>query len=344
MAPEKKNEFLDAGDESDSDAGYNSEDDDLRKGSGRSAKRRRVDSDDDNSDHESDHSSPPSDDEDEDDDAAATQLKNEAQLTKPSSKPPKSSSDLSLPTPSSSKPLAKKNLVVTESAIKKSGVVYISRIPPFMKPQKLRSLLEPYGKINRMFLAPEDPASHSRRVKAGGNKKRTYTEGWVEFVSKKDAKKVCELLNAQTIGGKKGSYYRDDIWNLLYLKGFKWHNLTEQIAAENAERASRMRAEISKTTKENKEFARNVERGKILDTKQSKQEKRQQKKTQEGARGDQGNVGGTTGGITGGEKGGDKGGTGEEERKRTFKQIPLAKKRKAEEQPEQVQRVLSKIF
>jgi ESF2/ABP1 family protein len=32
------------------------------------------------------------------------------------------------------------------------------------------------------------------------------------------------------------------------------------------------------------------------------------------------------------------------DRRRTFKQIPLAKKRKQEEQPEQVQRVLSKIF
>jgi hypothetical protein len=91
-----------------------------------------------------------------------------------------------------------------------------------MKPQKLRSLLEPYGTINRIFLSPEDPAEHSRRVKNGGNKKRSYTDGWVEFVKKKDAKKAVDLLNARPIGGKKGSFYRDDIWSLLYLNGFKW--------------------------------------------------------------------------------------------------------------------------
>lgn len=139
-----------------------------------------------------------------------------------------------------------------------------------MKPQKLRSLLEPYGTINRIFLSPEDPVEHSRRVRSGGNKKRLYLDGWVEFVRKKDAKKAVDLLNARTIGGKKGSFYRDDIWNLLYLKGFKWNNLIEQIAAENAERESRMRAEISRATRENKEFVRNVEKSKVLDGIKSK--------------------------------------------------------------------------
>jgi ESF2/ABP1 family protein len=91
-----------------------------------------------------------------------------------------------------------------------------------MKPQKLRSLLEPYGTINRIFLSPEDPTAHSRRVKNGGNKKRSFTDGWVEFVKKKDAKAAVDLLRGQVIGGKKGSFYRDDLWSLSYLKGFKW--------------------------------------------------------------------------------------------------------------------------
>lgn len=136
---------------------------------------------------------------------------------------------------------------------------------------------------------------------------------------------------AQTIGGKKGSYYRDDIWNLLYLSGFKWHNLTEQISAENAERASRMRAEISKATKENKEFVRNVERGKMLDGMQSKAAAKQKKASTEEDTNEKATVedqAETT-----------------KERKRTFAQVPLAKKRRFDEgQPEQVQRVLSKIF
>jgi ESF2/ABP1 family protein len=152
--------------------------------------------------------------------------------------------------PGISKPLTKKNLIATAAAIKRSGVVYLSRIPPFMKPSKLRSLLEPYGARSR---------------------------------KKADAIRACELLNAKTIGGKKGTYYYDDVWNLLYLKGFKWHNLTEQIAAENAERASRMRAEISKTTKENKEFVQNVERAKMLEGMESKKAAKRQKEDGDGA-------------------------------------------------------------
>lgn len=38
---------------------------------------------------------------------------------------------------------------------KKRGVCYLSRVPPHMKPLKLRHLLEPYGEILRIYLAPE---------------------------------------------------------------------------------------------------------------------------------------------------------------------------------------------
>jgi ESF2/ABP1 family protein len=315
MPPEKKkNDFLDASDSEGDVQGYESEDD-LKKG-GRSAKRRKVTgSDNDGSDFESDaehglESKGSEDDvENEDGDEAPSEHKL-AKSAKPASRSVAELPDIN------TNPF-KKNLVTTEAAIKKSGVVYISRVPPFMKPTKVRSLLEPYGKINRIFLAPEDPTAHARRVRGGGNKKRTYTEGWVEFVKKKDAKMVCDLLNARTIGGKKSSYYHDDIWNLLYLKGFKWHNLTEQIAAENAERTSRMRAEISKSSKENKEFVRNVERAKMLDGIQAKSKKRKPEQVEAEA-----------------EKGA-----------MSFKQIPLANKgRSDEEQPEHVSRVLSKIF
>lgn len=317
MAPEKKNEFLDASDSEDEQLdGYNSEED-VRKG-GRGAKRRKVDD---------------SGDDDEASDAELDELNNDEQdqeVLEEEDGPAESEPDdgkvkvkkvkLQTQLPDITRPLTKKNLVASEAAIKKSGVVYLSRVPPFMKPAKLRSLLEPYGTINRIFLAPEDPTAHQRRVRAGGNKKRSYTEGWVEFIKKKNAKEVCELLNARTIGGKKGSYYHDDMWNLLYLKGFKWHHLTEQIASEDAERSSRMRAEISKTTKENKDFVRNVERAKMLDGMQAKAKAKKRKATDEPEDETQ-------------------------ERARTFKQVPLAKKRQdTEDQPERVTRVLSKIF
>ncbi|KAL7629742.1 RNA-binding ATPase activator esf2 [Parahypoxylon ruwenzoriense] len=274
MPPEKRNNFLDA-DESDDDGsqGYDSEAEQLQKG-GRTAKRRKL-SDEAASDEDDGFSA---DEELGDDDAGKNRDLEEDRDEHPTGDEHtevdgdrlKLGRDKQFELPDVSRLLTKKNLVTTEAAIKKSGLVYLSRIPPFMKPAKLRSLLEPYGKINRIFLTPEDPQERSRRVRQGGNKKRCYTDGWVEFVNKKDAKKAVDLLNARTIGGKKNTYYRDDIWNLLYLKGFKWHNLTEQINSEMAERASRMRAEISKSTKENKEFVRNIEKAKMLDGMQAK--------------------------------------------------------------------------
>ncbi|KAM0274342.1 hypothetical protein ACHAQH_007937 [Verticillium albo-atrum] len=315
MAPEKRNEFLDAGESDDDQSqGYDSEAENLQKG-GRTAKRRKVDESDDEdilSDNESESPADAPESAPQDDEAEPT--------TSSASKKSKAT----LPAPAS-KALSHKNLIASEAAIRKSGVVYLSRIPPYMKPHKLRTLLAPHGALNRVFLAPEDPAAHTRRVRAGGNKKRLFTEGWVEFVNKKDAKRACELLNARPLGGKKGSYYRDDIWNLLYLKGFKWNNLTEQITGENAERTSRMRAEIARTTKENKMFVANIERAKVIDgVKASKEKKRK--------RADEKDDGASAAAAS-------------EERPMTFKQVSLAKRNTgADSQPEHVTRVLSKIF
>ncbi|KAI9644348.1 RNA-binding ATPase activator esf2 [Ciborinia camelliae] len=327
MSTRKHNDFLDLEDSDGNESqGYDSEAEDLRKG-GRSLKRRKV-KDNDQSDD---------DDEDEDIEQNSDQEEKdlEDEVVKEASKDIESKSkkiSKELELPGVSRPLTKKNLVASAAAIKKSGVVYLSRIPPFMKPTKLRSLLEPFGDINRIFLTPEDPASHTRRVRNGGNKKRSFVDGWVEFVNKANAKKVCELLNAKTIGGKKGNYYHDDVWNLLYLKGFKWNNLTEQIAAENAERTSRMRAEISKTTKENKEFVQNVERAKIMEGMEAKKAAKRRK--DEDGDGD----------VT-------KDGDMETKKQKTnadrpmrFKQNAPALKSKTQNQPDQVKRVLSKIF
>lgn len=67
------------------------------------------------------------------------------------------------------------------------------------------------------------------RRKYTSTKKPHYTEGWVEFKDKKVARSVAEMLNAQPIGGKKGTRWRDDIWTMKYLPRFKWNMLTEQV-------------------------------------------------------------------------------------------------------------------
>jgi hypothetical protein len=76
---------------------------------------------------------------------------------------------------------------------------------------------------------PVDAKRAYLRRKFTSTKKAHYTEGWVEFKDKKVARTVAEMLNAQPIGGKKGSRWRDDIWTMKYLPKFKWYMLTEQV-------------------------------------------------------------------------------------------------------------------
>ena len=167
---------------------------------------------------------------------------------------------------------APNSVLRAEKAARKSGVVYISRVPPFMKPHTLKHYLEEHAPkgLGRIFLTPEDHTRYLQRKKSGGNKKKSFTDGWVEFVSKNDAKAAAAVLNGNIMGGKKGNYYHDDLWNLKYLKGFKWSHLTEQIAAENAEREARLREEIRRTRKENKAFVEDIERGKALEGMENK--------------------------------------------------------------------------
>ena len=63
-----------------------------------------------------------------------------------------------------------------------AGVVYMSHIPPMMKPNKIRSLLNKKGaEILRIYLAPEDTAVATRRKEAGGKRGKRFTEGCVHI-------------------------------------------------------------------------------------------------------------------------------------------------------------------
>ncbi|CAI4734306.1 AAC_collapsed_G0047880.mRNA.1.CDS.1 [Saccharomyces cerevisiae] len=160
-----------------------------------------------------------------------------------------------------------RQLVKSKAAKKtkhKTGVVYFSSIPPYMKPAKMRQILTRFGEVDRLFLKKEDDQKYKQRVKGGGNKKNKYEEGWAEFIRKRDGKLCAETLNGNIIGGKKGTFYHDDILNVKYLPGFKWADLTEQIARENDIRQAKLEMEISQANKLNAEFIRNVEQSKMI--------------------------------------------------------------------------------
>lgn len=53
------------------------------------------------------------------------------------------------------KPLTPKALAAFQAAQNRAGVVYISRIPPGMRPTKVRHLMSAYGDIGRVYLQQE---------------------------------------------------------------------------------------------------------------------------------------------------------------------------------------------
>ena len=264
MAVRKRNEYLDVEESEDDERGYDSEEE-SRARMLPSLKRQKLehDSDEEEQDEDEDQDLEHLEDEeahdyDEDEDNVPDDKNAElARLEKLAAGLP---SDLKL----QSTKLGKQLPAPSELKKDKSGVIYLSRVPPFMKPTVLRSLLTPYGTVGRIFLTPESSTSRTQRLRSGGTRRKLFLDGWVEFHKKKDAKFVAENLNAQTMGGKKRGRWHDEVWNIKYLSGVKWSHLVEQIQNENAERAARLRFEIQQGKKENKAFLENVERGKMI--------------------------------------------------------------------------------
>ncbi|CAA9958693.1 hypothetical protein CFE70_002204 [Pyrenophora teres f. teres 0-1] len=265
MATRKRNEYLDVEESDDEERGYDSEE----EGRARmlpASKRQKVDH---SSEAEEDQELEDGDEDFEHDDAEDAE-NDEDRI--PKSFASKNAELAHLEKLAASLPAefrlqsTKLGKALPQSSLKKdkSGVIYLSRVPPFMKPAVLRSLLTPYGDVGRIFLTPEDSTARTQRLRNGGTRRKLFLDGWVEFLHKRDAKFVAENLNAQTMGGKKRGRWHDEVWNIRYLSGVKWGNLVEQIQNENAERAARLRFEIAQGKKENKAFLENVERGKMV--------------------------------------------------------------------------------
>lgn len=132
-----------------------------------------------------------------------------------------------------------------------------------------------------------------------------FTEAWLEFLDKRIAKTVAPMLNAQLIGGKKGDRWRDDIWTMRYLSGFKWEMLGEQVGKSISERAcstcvfvsaltttnscvlayerqahqARLRQSLSQSKTEQADYLRNVELARVLNKRRAKKAEQDQVET-----------------------------------------------------------------
>ncbi|KAE8395743.1 hypothetical protein BDV23DRAFT_144664 [Aspergillus alliaceus] len=277
MTTRKRNDFLDiaASDEEDTDRGYDSEAAEEIKG--RTSKRRRTQTTNDSEQSDNESAS------DSGSDLKLTKSKGKAKAKQPSEEPT-ADNDLYLDVTEQENKASKKKALDKGKAPKKKkpGVVYLSSLPPYMKPFALKSMLEArsFGPITKVFLAPAvKPASAPRRR---SNKRKTYSDGWVEFASKKTAKICAETLNATVLGGRKGSWYHDDILNIRYLKGISWNEIIETTRRERAEREARQRIEDTRARKEDKIFLQGVEAGKVIDGIQKKNEEKRRRKAEAG--------------------------------------------------------------
>lgn len=146
---------------------------------------------------------------------------------------------------------------------KKRGIVYISNIPKHLNVTMIREILGQYGKIGRVYLQPEKE-TYEDKLKYKKKKRkhftRHFTEGWVEFESKRAAIFIASELNTKSISDKKGSRFYDTFWSLKYLPRFKWTHLSERLAYEKAVYRQRLKAEVSQARKEAAFFQANLDK------------------------------------------------------------------------------------
>ena len=260
----------DESEEEESDGG----DDDEEEEEEEDAEEDDDDDEDDEDDDDDDDDDDGDDDDDDGDNDDDDDNLNKGAKTEASGAAPSAGKKGKMKTRDIIKPMSEEKLSDFREKMRKTGVVYLSRVPPFMRPTKLRHLMAQFGEVLHVYLTPEDPTKQRKRRKKGGNPARKYTEGWVEFADKKVAKAVASSLNNTTIGGKKRDYYHDDIWNLKYLKGFKWHHLTERLDYERKTREQRIRAEMAQAKRQSKFYLGKVQQAHSLAAQREKKRRR----------------------------------------------------------------------
>ncbi|KAJ5800301.1 uncharacterized protein N7518_002369 [Penicillium psychrosexuale] len=279
MTTRKHNDFLDIAASDDeangSDRGYDSEAN-VVESKGRAVKRRRTtttqdftqESDEDEEEEENDKDAE-KEDEDNHNEDGGTSLKDPAQPNTKSTKSLKAKGKL-----------AKLSKLANgkEPKKKRSGVIYFSSLPPYLKPFALKAMLEKrgFGGITKIFLAPLLPSAAGHRNRS--NKRKLYTEGWIEFDSKKTAKICAETLNATIVGGLKSSWYHDDVWNIKYLSRYSWEDLMQSVQRERSERESKRKIADARESKEAKMFIAGVENGRIADGMAKKNEEKMKRR------------------------------------------------------------------
>ncbi|CAI4222416.1 unnamed protein product [Auanema sp. JU1783] len=140
-----------------------------------------------------------------------------------------------------------------KAVAKKTAVLYFSHIPEGFSPGRMKSYFEKYAPnaVGRVYLARNKRVTH----------KHLYTEGWIEIKKKRLAKRLAEMLNGREVGGRRADPVSSVIWNVMYLSGFKWFHLVEQLNYEKNVEDKRLQTEIAQIRKISSAYEENVEKG-----------------------------------------------------------------------------------
>lgn len=206
MTTRKHNEFLDiapSDDESASDRGYDSEEN-VAKSKGRAVKRRRTANTQDFFGVESDNDESADEDDEEEERDVKGKLSKQSKATQSAFDDAEEEEeeedededdeggaflDTKKPT-KPVKPLSIKPL--KESKKNKTGVVYLSSLPPYLKPFALKNMIEKrnFGPVTKVFLSPRMPNNSGPTRKS--NSRQLYNDGWLEFQSVSPQKNIFE--------------------------------------------------------------------------------------------------------------------------------------------------------
>ncbi|XP_076752945.1 activator of basal transcription 1 [Xylocopa sonorina] len=159
---------------------------------------------------------------------------------------------------------------ISKTKKRKRGIVYLSSIPKYMNIAKIRELLSVYGRTGRIYLqlANNGQDQNDKTKKRKKICAKSFTEGWVEFESKRVAKYVASTLNNKQISTRKKSKFYDVIWNIKYLPRFKWIHLSERLAYERAVRKQKLQTEIAQAKRETDYYSQNIDKSRKLHSKQ----------------------------------------------------------------------------
>lgn len=133
-----------------------------------------------------------------------------------------------------------------------SAVVYLSRVPPGLDVGAARALLSRTGTLGRVWLRAEDAGAVAARRQLGGRRRGGFSDGWVEYTCRRDAKNAVALLNGQPMAGaKRGGRWKNDLWNLRLLpRGYSWDDLVEETCGSKRERVLRVKAAVAASRRE----------------------------------------------------------------------------------------------